>query len=336
MTNRSGLRIFNTLPITDPIERIRAARKKVRKMDGQGWYRVINKTSTSAEIFIYDEIGYYGVDAQGFIDELSSLGNFSEITLRLNSPGGDVFDALAILNYLRDLDAHITVKVDSLAASAASFLAMAGDIVEMMPSSKMMIHEASGLAYGESGDLRTMADLLDDTSETIAEIYAGRAGGETSDWRKAMKATTYYSAEEAVESGLADRVADVVKKKPCSTEDRVARLASVNRMVAIDTIPEVEKVSRTDTVSREEYEDSIPEYDLSDILRQSLIDAKEDITDVPWDAEEFRYVMEDVRDHAPVVLTRKKVEPVSEPDPVIDLMMIDAACRAVQKEGNSR
>jgi ATP-dependent Clp endopeptidase proteolytic subunit ClpP len=154
---------------------------------------------------IYDEIGSWGVTASDFVSELQGLTTDS-ITLRINSPGGDVFDGLAILNSLRNHRASVRVVVDGLAASAASFIAMAGETVVMSPNSMMMIHEASGLCMGNSQDMRELADLLDKTSSNIADIYARRSGRPAAEHRAAMKAETWYSDQEAVDAGLADSV----------------------------------------------------------------------------------------------------------------------------------
>lgn len=169
------------------------------------WYKITNLATDSAEVAIYDEIGIWGVTASDFMAELSGA-SVKNLTLRINSPGGDVFDGLAILNSIRSHPANVHVIVDGLAASAASFIAMAGDKVEMAPNSMMMIHEASGLCMGNSEDMRDLADLLDKTSANIANIYAGRSGRSSEEHRKAMQAETWYSDQEAVDAGLADAV----------------------------------------------------------------------------------------------------------------------------------
>jgi ATP-dependent protease ClpP protease subunit len=159
----------------------------------------------AVDVFIYDEIGYYGVTASAFASELAGL-DVDTINLRLNSPGGEVFDGIAIYNVLRGHRAAVNVTVDGLAASIASVIAMAGDSVEMGRGSRMMIHDAQGLALGDAATMRELADLLDQESDNIARFYAARAGGKADQWRERMRATTWYTAEEAVEAGLADRI----------------------------------------------------------------------------------------------------------------------------------
>lgn len=169
------------------------------------WYEIRNVSADAVDVAIYDEIGYWGVTASDFVREIQSV-QAKSITLRINSPGGDVFDGIAILNSLRQHPATVNVVIDGLAASAASFIAMAGDNVAMAPNSMLMIHEASGMVLGNSQDMSEMAALLDKTSANIANVYAQRAGGDPETWREAMRAETWYSDQEAVDAGLADEI----------------------------------------------------------------------------------------------------------------------------------
>jgi len=169
------------------------------------WYRIQNKSANTAEVYIYDEIGYFGITAQDFVNDLNTITSDS-IDLHLNTPGGEIFDGIAIYNALKNHDANVTVYVDALAASAGSFIAMAGDEIIMQRTAQMMIHDGHGLAIGNAADMRELADLLDKSSDNIASIYAEKAGGSVEDWRTAMKAETWYSAEEAVAAGLADKI----------------------------------------------------------------------------------------------------------------------------------
>lgn len=171
----------------------------------KSWYSIRNVSRSEAEIMIYDEIGFWGVTASDFIRDLAGI-SATTINLRINSPGGDVFDGVAIFNALKRHTAEVNVSVDGLAASAASFIAMSGDKVSMSPHSQMMIHEASGLAIGNAEDMRKLADMLDKTSDSIAAIYAERAGGTVDEWRARMKDETWYTDQGAVDAGLADEI----------------------------------------------------------------------------------------------------------------------------------
>lgn len=170
------------------------------------WFRVENSAAAEAEVFLYDEIGAWGISAADFVKELRSI-TAPTIQLRISSPGGDVFDGIAIYNALRNHRATVNVTVDGIAASAASFISQAGDRITMARNAQMMIHEGHGVCVGNSKDMAAMTDLLDKCSDNIADIYAQRAGGTVADWRARMRAETWYTAAEAVKAGLADEVA---------------------------------------------------------------------------------------------------------------------------------
>jgi ATP-dependent protease ClpP protease subunit len=169
------------------------------------WYRITNNAGGPAVVDIFDEIGYWGTNAADFQRELAAI-TAPDITVNLNSPGGEIFEGIAIHNALRSHPAAVTVRVAGLAASIASVIALAGDRVIMQPHSQMMIHDGSGFCIGDAREMREMADLLDKQSNNIAAVYAERAGGTVEEWRERMLAETWYSADEAVEAGLADEV----------------------------------------------------------------------------------------------------------------------------------
>lgn len=168
-------------------------------------YSIRNLAGGEADVMLYGEIGWLGTTADEFVADIKAL-SASQINLHLSSPGGSVWDGIAIMNALRAHPAPVTVYVDSLAASIASVIAMAGDRVVARQGAEFMIHEASGLAVGNAEEMREMAELLDRQSDKIAGIYAARAGGSVEDWRAAMKRETWFSAQEAVDAGLADEV----------------------------------------------------------------------------------------------------------------------------------
>jgi ATP-dependent Clp endopeptidase proteolytic subunit ClpP len=165
-----------------------------------------------AKLRLYEPIdswgGYWGVSALEVIDVLDELPDDVEtIELHINSPGGEVWEALAILNSLRQHDAKLVAVVDGIAASCASFIACAADETIMSPNTQLMIHDAWGLCVGNAGDMRGTADLLDQVSDNIASIYAAKSGDTTESWRAVMLDEGWYSAQEAVDAGLADKVA---------------------------------------------------------------------------------------------------------------------------------
>lgn len=171
-----------------------------------GWYRIKNQASGPARVDIYDEIGFMAVGADQFNRDLSGIDG--DIELHLNSPGGDVFDGIAIYNNLRQRPGTVAVVVDGLAASAASFIAQAASPghLAMAPHSQMMIHDGFGMGIGNASDMRELADLLDKTSDNIARIYADRTGKPAAYWREKMRAETWLDDHEAVSEGLADHV----------------------------------------------------------------------------------------------------------------------------------
>lgn len=186
---------------------LRTARPRAQLRQGRNdWYRISNTAGAGpAVVHIYDEIGFWGVTAADFVRDLAAV-RASEIELHISSPGGEIFDGIAIANSLRAHPAAVTTYVDSLAASIASVIALAGDRVVMAPNSQMMIHDGSGLCVGNAADMREMAGMLDRQSDNIASVYAAKAGGDVAEWRARMATETWYTAEEAVAAGLADEV----------------------------------------------------------------------------------------------------------------------------------
>lgn len=169
------------------------------------WFRIENASAAEADVYIYDEIGFWGTSAQGFIDELNSI-TAPRLNIHVNSPGGEVFDGVAIHSALMATDAHVTVFIDGLAASAASFIAMAGDRIIMARHATMMIHDASGLCWGNPADMAAMGGLLDKLSNNIADMYSLQAGGTVAEWRERMQAETWYTGQEALAAGLVDEI----------------------------------------------------------------------------------------------------------------------------------
>lgn len=174
------------------------------------WY-ALNTTQDSgkatAELMIYDVIGWWPNDADTLARTLQDL-EADEIKVRINSPGGSVFDGFALHNALRSHSARVTTVVEGLAASAASLIALAGDKVVMRPASELMIHEAWTFADGSAADMRKIADQLDSINSIVAGIYASKAGTPDDMWREAMRVETWFTPDEALEAGLVDAVED--------------------------------------------------------------------------------------------------------------------------------
>lgn len=177
------------------------------------WYRLRNaagdEDSDTAELFIYDEIGgLCGVQADDLVQEIENV-TAPNLHVRINSPGGSLFDSIAIYNALvkkSSRQCNVVTYVDALAASGASIIAMAGDTCVMMVGSQLMIHDAIGLEYGNAKVFREMADFLDKQSDNIATIYEAKGGEDAGFWRNLMLAETWMFAQEAVDLRLADSV----------------------------------------------------------------------------------------------------------------------------------
>jgi len=174
------------------------------------WY-TIRAESKGAEVVIYDEIGAYGVSAKGFLAELGALPDATPLALRLNSPGGSVFDAVAIYNALLRHSVTITVWIDGIAASAASYIAMAGDEIVMPENAFLMIHDPAGLVMGTAEDMRAMAEALDKVKGSLISGYAAKSGRTPEEVSALMAAETWFDASDAVAQGFADRLIEPVR-----------------------------------------------------------------------------------------------------------------------------
>lgn len=174
------------------------------------WYSMQARSPGTAEILIYDEIGMLGVSARQFADELSALGTVKQIILRIHSPGGDVFDGIAIYNLLRKHPASLTVHIDGLAASMASVIAMAGDKVIMPENAMMMIHKPWGISGGNAHEMRDYADLLDKVEDVLIPAYAAKTGKTRDELVPMLEGETWLNGRECVEMGFADELAPAV------------------------------------------------------------------------------------------------------------------------------
>jgi len=176
-------------------------------------YRIEASGDDEETVYLYDAIGgWYGIEAQQFVKDLNAI-TASTIHLRINSPGGDVFEARAMATAIKAHPAKIIAHVDGLAASAATYIAVSCDEVEIAKGGFFMIHNGWTLAMGDKGELTKVADLLAKIDVTITTDYldkitnvlkeAGADSGQVTAW---MDDETWFTAEEAVEHGFADRL----------------------------------------------------------------------------------------------------------------------------------
>lgn len=173
------------------------------------WNWVKNENDESRTLFLNGEISdetWYGdeVTPKMFKEELQD--GEGDITVWINSPGGDVFAAAQIYNMLMDYKGNVTVKIDGLAASAASVIAMAGTEVQMSPVAMMMIHNPATIAIGDSSEMQKAIDMLDEVKESIMNAYEIKTGLSRSRISHLMDAESWFNAKKAVELGFADKL----------------------------------------------------------------------------------------------------------------------------------
>lgn len=163
-------------------------------------------TDEECEIMVYDEIGGYGISAVNFINDIKALPENTKITLRINSVGGSVFEGWAIYNYLQEIKDRVVCKVDGLAASISSVIALAGSKCVMPENSMLMIHNAWNMVVGNAEQLVKEADLLNKIDNQMAELYGKKCGKPADEMKKMMDNETWLTGKQCVEMGLADEM----------------------------------------------------------------------------------------------------------------------------------
>lgn len=193
------------------------------------WAPDLIAAATDNTISVLEPIGMdpwtgEGMTAKRMAGILRSIGAEKDVTVLVNSPGGDLFEGMAIYNLLRDHKGSVTMKVLGIAASAASIIVMAGDEVLIARAGFLMIHNTWVMAVGNRNDLREIADTLEPFDAAMADIYAARAGLEQKPVQKMMDAETWIGGSAAVEQGFADALlpADEVKKGASVKKDQIA------------------------------------------------------------------------------------------------------------------
>ncbi|WP_341505920.1 head maturation protease, ClpP-related [Sphingomonas sp. 2378] len=196
-------------------------------------------------LFVYDVIdGFWGVSAADFAKELAAITT-PKVRLRINSPGGDVFEARAMMTAIREHPAEFTAVVDGLAASAATALTLACDTVEIAEGGFYMIHRAWTFAMGNAEDMTATATLLGKIDDVLTEGYVAKTGKSTAEIEAWMKAETWFNAAEAIEAGFVDRMAAVPEKAKAQ--------ANVFNLSAFANVPKAltERPREMDTSARD-------------------------------------------------------------------------------------
>ncbi|MFU7263366.1 head maturation protease, ClpP-related [Pseudomonas aeruginosa] len=206
--------------------------------------RAASGDNPDSTITIYEPIGYdwwtgEGVTAKRIAGALRAIGSDVDVTVNINSPGGDVFEGLAIYNLLREHKGKVTVNIIGLAASAASFIAMAGDEIRIGRAAFLMIHNAWLIAMGNRNDLREIADWLEPFDMTLADIYAQRTGIDIDDIVKQMDAETWIGGREAVDKGWADAFleSDEISSAPGNRSEAILAKRRMDAALARSGMP---------------------------------------------------------------------------------------------------
>ncbi|WP_417168744.1 head maturation protease, ClpP-related [Terrihalobacillus insolitus] len=218
--------------------------------------------SNSADIFIYGDIERYkfieeDTTATSFKEDLDSLGDVATINLYINSPGGSVFEGIAIHNMLKRHKAKVNVYVDALAASIASVIAMAGDAIFMPKNSMLMIHNAWTIALGNAAELRKKADDLDRISNSSKQSYLQKSGDKLTEEKlqEMLDAETWLSADDAFSYGLCDEVLEENQMAASISEELFAKYKNVPESLVKeneqDTSPTKEEMEKRKKIAEQ-------------------------------------------------------------------------------------
>ena len=179
----------------------------------KSWYSINSieaKKGKSTDIFIYDEIGVHGITAKSFLQDLKDLGG-KNITLHINSTGGDVFEGQAIYTALKNYTGKVTAKIEGLAASMATVIALAADTIEMTSNSLFMIHSPMSNVFGNKSQMRKQINALEKVEATMLKVYSKRTGLDEDKISYMLDSETWLSADEAKEMGFVDSISGKVE-----------------------------------------------------------------------------------------------------------------------------
>jgi len=198
----------------------------------RNWYSIKAQAEgdgDSADVYIFDYIGGWDITARSFIEELKAL-HVGQINLHINSPGGYVFDGIAIQNSLKHHPANVTVFVDGLAASIASIIALAGDDIRIADNAYVMIHNPASIVWGEAKDMLKEAEVLSKIADGLAGDYSRQMGISLEEARALMDEETWYLGQEAVEAGFADSTFEGARAAASFDLNRIAAKAPADAL----------------------------------------------------------------------------------------------------------
>lgn len=180
----------------------------MKKSKSRSWFSIESKSGNKeVDIFIYDDIGGWGITAQDFVTALNEV-TADQVNVRINCRGGDVFEGVAIFNALKRHDAKIVTHTEALAASIASIVALAGDEVHIADNAFYMIHNPYSWVVGDAAAMRKSAGMLDKVTDSLINIYTAKTGKADAEIRQLMDDETWFTAEEAKDAGFADVITD--------------------------------------------------------------------------------------------------------------------------------
>ena len=261
-------------------------------MRRQGWCRSKEWYSVKAEqdipeVFIFDAIDIWGVDAESFVKEVAAI-DADQIRLRINSPGGNVFDGAAMISAIRNHRATVEARVEGVAASMAAVLAVAADEVVMSEEAMMMMHPPWALVVGNADDMRGMADTLDKIDDNHLGIIARKAGRDVDDVREEIGQELWMNAEEAVKWGFADSIgghAEVAARFDMSCYNHTPSSLRAAKRPATKT--ELERMLvRQGGLSRTQAREMLSGFKASERDAEGLLSDIESLTDRMRDAVE--------------------------------------------------
>jgi ATP-dependent Clp protease, protease subunit len=180
-------------------------------------YQARNAAGNMLELYVYDVIGdeFNGITARQVLEDIKASGKVDTIHVRINSPGGLYFDGSSIYNLLREHPAKKIVDIDGIAASAASIIAMAGDVIRIAANGMMMIHRPMGSAHGNIDDMMQAVSFLERAQVGLVNTYVQRTKLDVNAVSEMVNKTTYFTAQEAIDNGFADEMVDEMALTAC-------------------------------------------------------------------------------------------------------------------------
>lgn len=291
---------------------MRVKNRSIFKPKAHGSYKITAKDD-EAVVYLYDEIGWFGIEAGQFVRDLNDIKS-KTIHLRVNSPGGSVFDGTAIFNAIRQHPSKVIAHIDGLAASIASIIVMAADEVRAGQNAFFMIHEPWSIVIGDAEMMRSEADLLEKVSGTLVKAYTDKSGLSEEEVHAFMAAETWFTAQEAKDAGFVD----VIEEQ--DAEQAAKAKVTLFDLSAFANVPDGLMADRTPPTERE----------TERILRDAGFSAKqskeilakglpEDLRDV--DSEDTLSAEEQIQRDVEAAAQRDVGPPKAPRDPTADLLV---------------